>query len=87
MFEVISIKFCINIYIKVVYLAFFWIFRLLQMSVSMVLKKYQNVIEMTSNMIYIVAFVGGLKCPHKIHLNAQCPTPPTPPHIENLTRL
>ena len=27
---------------------------------------------MTSNMIYIVAFGGGLKCPHKIHLKTQC---------------
>ena len=29
--------------------------------VSMVLQNYQNFIEMTSNMIYIVAFGGGLK--------------------------
>jgi hypothetical protein len=43
----------------------------------MVLQNYQNVIEMTSNMIYIVALgVGvGLKCPRKIHLNTQCPGP------------
>ena len=27
---------------------------------------------MTSNMIYIVAFGVGLKCPSKIHLNTQC---------------
>ena len=33
----------------------------------------QNFIEMTSNMICIVAFGGGLKCPRKIHLNTQCP--------------
>ena len=39
----------------------------------MVLQNYQNLIEMTSNMIYIVAFGGGLKCPRKIHLNTQCP--------------
>ena len=39
----------------------------------MVLQNYQNFIEMTSNMIYIVAFGVGLKCPHKIHLNTQCP--------------
>ena len=26
---------------------------------------------MTSNMIYIVAFGVGLKCPRKIHLNTQ----------------
>ena len=26
-------------------------------------------------MIYIVAFGGGLKCPRKIHLNAQCSGP------------
>ena len=41
----------------------------------MVLQKYQNFTEMTSNMIYIVAFGGGLKCPRKIHLNTQCPPP------------
>ena len=32
---------------------------------------YQNFIEMTSNMIYIVALGGGFKCPCKIHLNTQ----------------
>ena len=38
----------------------------------MVLQNYnQNFIEMTSNMIYIVEFGGGLKCPLKIHLNTQ----------------
>ena len=37
----------------------------------MVLQNYQNFIEMTSNMIYIVAFGGGLKCLRKIHLNTQ----------------
>ena len=31
-----------------------------------VLQKYQNVTEMTSNMIYIVALGVGLKCPHKV---------------------
>ena len=41
--------------------------------VSMVLKNYQNFIEMTSNMIYIVALGSGFKCPRKIHLNTQCP--------------
>ena len=30
---------------------------------------YQNFIEMTSNMIYVVALGGGFKCPRKIHLN------------------
>ena len=40
----------------------------------MVLQNYQNFIEMTSNMIYIVAFDGGLKCLRKIHLNTQCPS-------------
>ena len=30
---------------------------------------------MTLNMIYIVAFGVGLKCPRKIHLNTQCPPP------------
>ena len=34
----------------------------------MVLQNYQNFIEMTSNMIYIVAVGDGLKCLHKIHL-------------------
>ena len=38
----------------------------------MVLQNYQNFIEMTSNMIYIVALDVGLKCPRKIHLNTQC---------------
>ena len=32
---------------------------------------YQNLIEMTSNMIYIVTFGGALKCPRKIHLNTE----------------
>jgi hypothetical protein len=31
---------------------------------------------MTSNMIYIVAFGVGLKYPHKIHFNTQCPPIP-----------
>ena len=34
----------------------------------MVLQNYQNFIEMTSNMICIVALGVGLKCPQKIHL-------------------
>ena len=38
----------------------------------------QNFIEMTSNMICIVAIGGGLKCPRKIHLNPQCPPPLAP---------
>ena len=42
----------------------------------MVLQNYQNFIEMTSNMIYIVALAVGLKCPCKIHLNTQCPGTP-----------
>ena len=37
----------------------------------MVLQNYQNLIEMTSNIIYIVAFGVGFKCPRKIHLNTQ----------------
>ena len=37
----------------------------------MVLQNYQNLIEMTSNMIYIVAFIDGFKCLRKIHLNTQ----------------
>ena len=37
----------------------------------MVFQNYQNFIEMTSNMIYIVALGVGFKCPHKIHLNTQ----------------
>ena len=36
-------------------------------------KNYQNFIEMTSNIIDIVAFGVGFKCPRKIHLNTQCP--------------
>ena len=47
----------------------------LKILASMVLQNYQNFIEMTSNMIYIVAFGGGLKCPCKIHLNTRCPPP------------
>ena len=39
----------------------------------MVLQNYQKFIVLTSNMIYIVALVVGFKCPHKIHLNTQCP--------------
>ena len=39
---------------------------------SMVHQNYQNFIENTSNMIYIVALGVGLKCPRKIHLNIQC---------------
>ena len=41
----------------------------------MVLQNYQNFTEMTSNMVYIVAFGVGLKCPRKIHLSTQCRTP------------
>ena len=37
----------------------------------MALQNYQNFTEITSNMIYIVAFGVGLKCQHKIHLNTQ----------------
>ena len=40
--------------------------------VSMVLQNYQKFIEMTSNMIYIVALGVGFKCSHKIHVNTQC---------------
>ena len=35
-----------------------------------------NVTEITSNMIYIVAFGVGLKCTRKIHLSTQCPPDP-----------
>ena len=38
----------------------------------MVLQNYQNLIEMTSNIIYIVSFGGGFKCPRKIHLITHC---------------
>ena len=38
---------------------------------SMVLQNYQKFIVLTSNMIYIVAFGVGLKCPRKIHLKTQ----------------
>ena len=37
----------------------------------MVLQNYQNLIEMTSNIIDIVAFGVGFKCPRKIHLHTQ----------------
>ena len=45
----------------------------------MVFQNYPNLIEMTSNIIDIVAFGVGFKCPRKIHLNTQCPLsdPPT----------
>ena len=49
---------------------------------SMVLQNYQNFIEMTSNMIYTVAFGGGLKCPHKIHLNTQWPPSPASSRVK-----
>ena len=39
---------------------------------------------MTSNMIYIVAFGVGLKCPCKIHLNTQCPTHAGPQFMQVL---
>ena len=38
---------------------------------SMVLQNCQNFIEMTSNMIYIVALDVGLKYPRKTHLKTQ----------------
>ena len=37
----------------------------------MVLQNYKKIIEMTANMIYIVALGVGLKCPRKVHLNTQ----------------
>ena len=37
----------------------------------MVIQNYQKLIEITSNVIYIVALGVGLKCPLKIHLNTQ----------------
>ena len=37
----------------------------------MVIQNYQKFMEMSSNMIYIVALVVGFKCPRKIHLNTQ----------------
>ena len=43
----------------------------------MVLQNYKKIIEMTANMIYTVALGVGLKCPRKIHLNTQCPHPPS----------
>jgi hypothetical protein len=44
-------------------------------SASMELQNYQKFIELTLNMIYIVALGVGLKCPRKIPLNTQCPPP------------
>ena len=38
----------------------------------MVLQNYQNFIEITANMIYLVALGLGLKCLRKVHLNTQC---------------
>ena len=37
------------------------------------LQNYRDFIEMTSNMIYIVALGVDFKCPRKINLNTQCP--------------
>ena len=37
----------------------------------MVLQNYKKIIEMTANMIYIVALGVGLKCPRKVQLNTQ----------------
>ena len=63
---------CINTYIKVVYWAFLGIFMLLQMSVSKILAdrrlwyfKTTKILQKWQNMIYIVAFGVGLKCPRK----------------------
>ena len=36
-----------------------------------VLQNYQSLVEMTSNIVYVVAFGVGFKCPRKIHLNTQ----------------
>ena len=38
----------------------------------MVLQNYQTFIEITANMIYLVALGLGLKCLRKVHLNTQC---------------
>ena len=46
---------------------------------------YQHFVEMTSNMIYTVAFGGGLKFPRKILLNTQSPRPPR--RFENFPRI
>ena len=43
----------------------------------MVLQNYQNLIEMTSNIFIIIALGVGFKCLRKIHLNTQCPPPPS----------
>ena len=46
-------------------------------------KNYQKLIEITSNMIDMIALGGGFKCPRKIHLITQwggghnCPLVPT----------
>ena len=45
----------------------------------MVHQNYQNLIEMTSNVIYIVAFGGGFKCPHKIWAGSYGSVIPTSP--------
>ena len=49
-------------------------FKDMDSTASLVLQNYHS-IEMTSNMIYIVALGVGFKCPRKIHLNTQCPPP------------
>ena len=71
----------INTNTKVMNLAFFGIFMLLKISVSKILahgrlryfKTTNFFLEMTSNVIYVVALGVGFKCPHKIHLKTPCP--------------
>ena len=50
---------------------------------SMVLQNNQNFTELTSNMIYIVAYGVGLKFPRKVHLTTQCPPVPRFPIFNN----
>ena len=70
---------CINTFIKVVFLAAFLAYLCSYKCryQRYWLQNYQKFTEMTSNIIYIVGFGVGLKCPPKIHLNPQCPPPPS----------
>ena len=47
----------------------------------MVLQNYQNLKEMTSNIFHIVAVCVGFKGPREIHLNTECPPPPTSDYV------
>ena len=71
---------CINTYSKVVYLAFFGIFMLLDMSLSKILaqgrlwyfKTIKNLSKWLQTWFTLYWLQPGFKCWRKIHLNTQC---------------